>query len=239
MRPDPIARFLRLLAAECGPHVFNPWTQRDPANDGTLNGPAARRERLRAHLSGRPEQILIGEASGYQGCHVSGIPFTSERLIIAGAVPRVSAQARRLSTRRLPWSEPSATTVWNTLHALGIAERTWLWNAFAWHPHRPGQLQSNRTPTRSERLEGLAALAALLAVAPRARVFAVGRHAELALQSLGRAALTLRHPSMGGASRFRDGLRAGLRAGLNAAPAAAAAARPTARAPRGRPRARD
>ena len=53
----------------------------------------------------------------------------------------------RLSTRARPWSEPSATTVWGTLRELGVAEVTLLWNAFPWHPHKPGNLQSNRTPS--------------------------------------------------------------------------------------------
>jgi uracil-DNA glycosylase len=207
-----LARFYRLLLAECGEPVFNPWTQRDEANDGALNGPATRLARLRAHLSIAARRILIGEASGYQGCHISGIPFTSERVILAGEVPRVHADAARLSLRHIPWSEPSATTVWGALHALGIAETTVLWNAFAWHPHEPGRPQSNRTPTRTERAEGMTALAALLEAFPDAELFAVGRHAELALQELGRAATPLRHPSMGGARRFGEGLRAGVEA---------------------------
>ena len=207
-----LERFYRLLRAGCGADVFNPWTARDEANDGSLNGPAARLQRLRAHLSIDARRILVGEASGYQGCHVSGIPFTSERVILAGHVPRVTASAARLSLRHIPWSEPSATTVWGTLHALGIAEHTVLWNAFPWHPHEPGQLQSNRTPTRSEQMEGLTALEALLDAFPKAHLLAVGRHAELALGQLGRRATSLRHPSMGGARRFGDGLRAAVEA---------------------------
>ena len=211
MSDAALERFYRLLLAECGAQVFNPWRHRDEANDGTLNDPAARLARLRAHLQAAPRRILIGEASGYQGCHISGIPFTSERVILAGEVPRVRAEAARLSLRHIPWSEPSATTVWGTLHALGIAETTALWNAFPWHPHEPGRLQSNRTPTRAERAEGLTALAALLQAFPAAQLFAVGRHAELALQALGREATALRHPSMGGARRFAEGLRAAVR----------------------------
>jgi hypothetical protein len=208
MANPALARFYRLLLAECGAHVFNPWTQRDEANDGTLNGPAARLARLRAHLEVPARCVLIGEASGYQGCHISGIPFTSERVILAGEVPRVHAEAARMSLRHIPWSEPSATTVWGTLHTLGVAETTVLWNAFPWHPHEPGRLQSNRTPTRTEQGEGLTALAALLGAFPEAQLFAVGRHAQLALEQLGQAATPLRHPSMGGARRFREGLRA-------------------------------
>lgn len=208
MSHPALARFYRLLLAQCGAHVFNPWTQRDEDNDGGLNGPAARLQRLRAHLRVDARRVLIGEASGYQGAHVSGIPFTSERVILAGAVPRVQVRAARLSLRHIPWSEPSATTVWGTLHALGIAQTTVLWNAFPWHPHKPGRLQSNRTPTRAERVLGLAALDALLHAFPQAQLFAVGRHAQLALGQLGREAIALRHPSMGGARRFSEGLRA-------------------------------
>ena len=203
-------RLSRLLTIDCGPNVFNPWTARDERNDGTLNGPAARLERLRAHLGVRPAQILIGEAAGYQGCHVTGIAFTSERLLMTGAVPRI-ATLGRLSTRHIPWSEPSATTVWKTLHGLGIEDTTVLWNAFPWHPHKPGNPQSNRTPTHSERMLGLVVLDSLLSTSPKATVFAVGRHAEVLLNQVGRAALPLRHPSMGGAVLFRRGLQRALR----------------------------
>lgn len=239
MPPAAVSRFLRLLCTECTADVFNPWTDRDPRYDGALNSPEKRRERLRAHLSVRPALILIGEASGYQGCHVSGIPFTSERLLMAGAVPRVSCGGQRLSTRHVPWSEPSATVVWGALHALGIAATTILWNAFPWHPHRPGNLQSNRTPTRPERAQGLAALTALLQASREARVLAVGRHAQLALQEIGAGAswinggspvTVLRHPSMGGARLFCEGLREAV-ASRRARPPGAP---PTAPGPRGR-----
>lgn len=148
--------------------------------------------------------------TGYQGCHVSGIPFTSERLIMAGEIPRVSSEGQRLSTRHIPWSEPSATTVWGTLTELGIAEQTALWNAFPWHPHKPGNRQSNRTPTREERMLGVPVLKALLAAFPQAAVFAVGRTAEASLREVGCEARPLRHPSMGGATLFRKQLRAAL-----------------------------
>jgi hypothetical protein len=206
------ARLFRLLAADCGPDVFNPWTQSDERNDGALNGPEARRERLRAHLRVQPDHILIGEAAGYQGCHVTGMAFTSERLIMTGVIPRVATAGERLSTRHIPWSEPSATTVWKTLHALNIEQNTILWNAFPWHPHRPGNLQSNRTPTRLERQRGLVVLDSLLTAASKATVFAVGRHAESILDEVGRAAIPLRHPSMGGAVLFRRGLQRALMA---------------------------
>lgn len=203
--------FFRSLSGAPRPHVFNPWKDHDPATDLSSNAPRERLERLRAHISITARYVLIGEAAGYQGCKVSGIPFTSERLILAGEIPRICVEDHRLTSRPRPWSEPSATIVWSTLQALGIAGHTILWNAFPWHPHKPGILQSNRTPTTIERELGLPVLERLLHLQRKATVFAVGRNAEWALQFVNRTAIALRHPSMGGATRFRTQLAAASR----------------------------
>jgi uracil-DNA glycosylase len=184
--------FIGLIVEGGETGVFNPWRDRDELNDSTLNGPVDRLSRLRAHLSTRVARILIGEAAGYQGCRVSG------------------CGGKRLSIRGRPWSEPSATIVWNALHRLDIAQTTILWNAYPWHPFEPGKPHSNRTPNRSERAAGLPILEALLNSFPAAELFAVGRHAQQALHELGVTATALRHPSMGGAALFQRGLAASL-----------------------------
>ncbi|MBS0374325.1 MAG: uracil-DNA glycosylase [Proteobacteria bacterium] len=192
------------------PHVFNPWAERDPLDArGEGTGPAARLERLRAHFEVPARLVLIGEASGYQGCHFSGMAFTNEKLLLAGAVPRVGRATVRLTTRPRPWCEPSATVVWGALQALGLAGSTVLWNAFAWHPFKPGATYSNRAPTRAELESGRPVLDGVLDAFPRACLVAVGKVAERTLRGLGREpAATLRHPSMGGAREFRAGLAA-------------------------------
>lgn len=211
MNRDGLKEFWQLLGQKVGANVFNPWTDHDAGQDLVRTAPAARKARLATHLDADVKLILVGEAPGYQGCHVTGIPFTSERLLIAGSIPRVSCGGARLSARHIPWSEPSATTVWGTLHQLGLAEHAVLWNAYPWHPHRPGNLQSNRTPTPAERVAGVPVLEALLRAYPRARVFAVGRTAEASLRDAGQAAEPLRHPSMGGAKLFREQLSEAMR----------------------------
>lgn len=211
MTPSTLARFLRSLKSETGAHVFNPWTMHDPTTDIVNNRVRDRLARLRAHLSVDARYVLVGEASGYQGCKVSGVPFTSERLILEGRIPRVSTGHPRLTSRLRPWSEPSASIVWNTLHALDIADQTILWNAFPWHPHKPKLPHSNRTPTQTERKAGLPVLGELLGLYPSAMVFAVGQKAEVSLRDLGITHTALRHPAYGGATDFSRKLRQALR----------------------------
>ena len=190
------------------PGLFNPWQDHCP-HEAAGEGPVPRLERLARHLDCDPVFILVGEAPGYQGCRYSGIAFTSERLLIEGAIPRIPALSKRLSTRRLPFSEPSATIVWKTLNGLGIADRTILWNALQLHPHRPGEPWSNRTPTPGELTLGASAVRLLIAAFPSAGIVAVGRKAEYLMMAKGvTPAATVRHPARGGATAVAAGMGA-------------------------------
>lgn len=188
------------------PGLFNPWAD-VCGEDLPGNEPTAKLQRLAAHLDCVPRFILCGEAPGYQGCRHSGIAFTSERLLLEGAIPRVPAPAGRLTNRHLPFSEPSATIVWRVLKALGIADETILWNALQMHPHKPGNVRSNRTPTDAELAQGAPAVRLLVETFPQAKVVAVGRKAEGLLQQMGvGTAGQVRHPANGGATAFAEGL---------------------------------
>jgi uracil-DNA glycosylase len=142
-----------------------------------------RRERLAAYLEERrgARLLLVGEAAGYRGARVSGLPFTSER--------QVSGE---------PPGEASATIVQRVLGELGLAHDVLLWNVVPTHPHRPGLPSSNRAPTRRETEAGLRFVREL---ARGRTVVAVGRVAQRAL-----GGPYVRHPSHGGAARFREGL---------------------------------
>jgi uracil-DNA glycosylase len=207
--PDPAAveAFVDACAQKTdSPGLFNPWRERC-AHDLHTDAPARRRTRLAAHLSTDDAQlILVGEAPGYQGCRYSGCAFTSERLLLEGAIPRMPALGgERLTDRPRPFSEPSATIVWSALYEAGIAETTVLWNACPWHPAKD-QPWSNRTPSREEALAGLPILLMLRDLFPEARFAAVGRVAQGALAKAGIEAPALRHPARGGATAFREGL---------------------------------
>lgn len=187
--------------------LFHPWAERCP-EDLECNGPAVKLERLAAHLDCAPALIVCGEAAGYQGCRHSGMAFTSERLLIEGAIPRVERPQGRLTSRHLPYSEPSATIVWKTLYRLGIAESTILWNALPMHPFKSDDIRSNRTPLPAEIALGGHAMRMLVEAFPEARVVAVGRKAEGLLGEMGvPVAAAVRHPANGGASAFAEGMR--------------------------------
>lgn len=190
------------LSAFKAPNVFNPWNDCDVI-DARPHEWTFRQARLAQHFDCKPEFLLIGEAPGYQGCHFSGVPFTNEKLLLSGAIPRVPCNAR-ITTRMQPWSEPSATIVWGTLHTLNIAERTVMWNAFAWHPHTTDDPMSNRPPSQYELKAGAHVLKAVLQHFGCARIVAVGKVAARSLRLAGVHDFEMvRHPSMGGATEFR------------------------------------
>jgi uracil-DNA glycosylase len=141
------------------------------------------RDRLEAYLETHwhARYVLVGEAAGYRGARVSGIPFTSERQL-SGTGP----------------AEATATIVHRVLGELGIADDVLLWNVVPTHPHEPDRPYSNRRPSREE-IE--VSLPLLELVARGRRAIAIGRVAEAVL-----GAPYVRHPSHGGGSAFRAGL---------------------------------
>lgn len=190
------------------PLLFNPWVD-TCQEDLPGNGTAEKLHRLAQHLACNPSFILCGEAPGYQGCRHTGVAFTSERLLLEGAIPRLDQPAARLTSRRLPYSEPSATIVWDALRLAGIENKTILWNAVQLHPHKTGDFKSNRTPTAEELALGVPALKLLAQSFPKAKIVAVGNKANDLLRGVGLpVAVSVRHPSFGGASKFRAAILA-------------------------------
>lgn len=205
-KPPPcLSRFVEALSELALEGCFNPWADTDDQFD--LQGPAERRDRLIQHLAcPAPALILVGEAPGYQGARFSGIPFTSEALVLDGAIPRVASPGERITSRERPWSEPSATIMWETLYGLGLESRTLLWNACPLHPMPPGKPHGNRKPSAAEVAAGEPFLKRLLELFPKAEIGAVGRTSEGLLANMGIEAVALRHPAYGGKAQFQAGL---------------------------------
>ncbi len=81
-----------------------------------------------------------------------------------------------------------------------------IWASFPFHPHQPGNEESNRAPTKEEMRTGQIFLTALMEIFAITTVVAVGRAAEKTLGTLNIPATRIRHPSHGGAHLFRSGL---------------------------------
>ena len=209
--------FLRLLKRSPSGAVFNPWWQIDEQNDIGPNVPAIRRKHLRAYLQqrlGREKLALIGEAVGYRGGHFSGIPMTSERLLLdkqPDVVATLYKPQRTSKPEKCPngFSEPTATIVWGTLLRLGLKpDQFVLWNAFPWHSFDPRHgMLSNRMPNKSERSAGLPVLKAFLELFPCDQVVALGKVAAAQLEELNVTADCVRHPASGGAKLFRQQIK--------------------------------
>jgi uracil-DNA glycosylase len=220
MSVQSIEQFIRMLKRSPSGSVFNPWWQIDERNDIDTNAPAIRRQQLRAYFSerlGKARLAVVGEALGYRGGHFSGIPMTSERMLLgrkqdAGIMPAQifsSITSRRTSKSqksRDGFSEPTATILWSALLKLGLSAKQFvLWNAFPWHSFDPrrGTL-SNRTPTRKERASGLSVLKAFLDLFPCNEIVALGNIAASQLEELNVNVHRVRHPASGGARLFRQ-----------------------------------
>jgi uracil-DNA glycosylase len=153
MSRNQLDNFLRLLKASPSGAVFNPWWQIDKENDASRQCPAIRREHLTVYFRerlGKARLAIVGEALGYRGGHFSGIPMTSERMLLGKQKNIVTTLCERrkvcgasdgghpdksglqilttIKPRRTSkpsvcpngFSEPTATIVWGALLKIGL-----------------------------------------------------------------------------------------------------------------------
>lgn len=188
-----------VLAIQTSALATNFYLEASDLEGGFSTTASQRLDRLIAHLRSVEggELALVGEAAGWQGARQSGVAFTSP------------ASVGLVGTK-----EPSATTVHGLLSEAGLLDGALLWNAFPLHPHNDGEPRTNRTPTASELVAGLDALR--LAIDGR-RILCVGRKSEAQVElilghsipsimdaTVNSRAISVRHPSNGGSTQFRE-----------------------------------
>lgn len=234
--PD-VSRFVLTLAGiETPDGLFNPWRDVDVDWDVGRRAPCIRRAQFALYLKmrlGHVDWLWVGEALGYRGAHFSGVPFTSERMLL-GHHPRVRPEmliGRRglrtsradhpeipgktsRATRMMGFAEVSATVVWRAVLDNDLRpERVLFFSAVPFHPYdvRRGTL-SNRPPKKAEIHAALSLIRALLDEIARhqehdPRIVAVGNVGEYALQKLGLPYAKTAHPAQGNAARFLAEMR--------------------------------
>ncbi|MEW1948736.1 uracil-DNA glycosylase [Pseudarthrobacter sp902506025] len=211
-----IAAFVEQLAVvDTGAAANNFFNHAVPEN-------ALRRHNLELYLQEmlerRPKVLLVGEAPGFRGMRITGVPFTN-RVILGGAANSfglfgpgkgyvLPSEAAGVA------AEPTATVLWQVLEEVGFLPL--LWSAFPWHPHQPGNPLSNRTPRPSETKLGTPFWQELAELFGISTIVAVGNVAQHSLQRSGLDVPKVRHPAHGGRSGFKQGLEQLLERGMPA-----------------------
>ena len=202
----------RLASVQTGPGCTNFF-------DHSVSANALRRQNLALYLQEMrersPKVLLLGEAPGFRGMRLTGVPFTN-RTILAGAADAFGLFGPDKGYVLPPdaagiAAEPTATVMWEVLAELEFLPL--LWSACPWHTHVPGRPLSNRTPTAAEAALGTPFWQALVAEFGVETVVAVGNVADRSLRRSGTHAVKIRHPAHGGRAGFKRGVEELIAAG--------------------------
>lgn len=198
---EEFVEFLRTLDVE-------DFSTSENLYDGKSKESEIRRHNLTVYLKMmkdiNPGIMMIGEAPGYKGCRLTGVPFTSEKVLATN--PFFCDQGFRfINEKDKLESEQSATIVWNELNAL--KEKPLIWNIFPFHPFGNKGVYSNRTPNSKELDLGRKILETILGLFPVNKIIAIGRKPESRLLIMGINHVYVRHPANGGKSEFVQGLK--------------------------------
>jgi uracil-DNA glycosylase len=149
--------------------------------------------------------LLVGEAPGYRGCKLTGIPFTSGIIIKKSQHQIFKAIGSQIKLKQLV-SENTASIFWEVMS--NDAVMPILWNAFPYHPHKFNNQETNRKPTALEIGEGKLYLKEVYELFKPRRLFALGRVSQAVLMDTfpGKEVRYIRHPSHGGKKEFIQGM---------------------------------
>lgn len=148
-----------------------------------------------------PKILLLGEAPGYKGCRLTGVPFTSENILANHPFFKdFSFQFINDNLER----EQSATIVWNVLQ--NYENKPLIWNIFPFHPYDGLSYNTNRTPNENELEIGKEYLLKLLEIFEINLIAAVGRKPESKIKAINIKSQYVRHPANGGKSKFVSGI---------------------------------
>lgn len=154
-----------------------------------------------------PSILILGEAPGYKGCGVSGIPFTSEKVLAENKFFK-NTEVKFINDKLKLESEISSTIVWEELSTLAESSLPLMWNIFPFHPFKlKKDKKINRTPTPTELKEGKNFLSNLLKIFEIKKIIALGRKPESQLKEFNMPFSYIRHPARGGKSEFVKSFR--------------------------------
>lgn len=199
--------FVQALAAIRLPNVFNPYADQCGVHD-RANAPALRRRALRSYLEAVKalgvDTIWMGRDLGYRGGRRTGLALTDEQHLpaLSSIYPGSSASK---TTHGPVIAERTAAEIWALLAQLDFPPL--LWNVFPLHPHEPDQPFTNRKFSARELAHVDDLNGKLIGWLGIRRVVAIGQDAAGYAARFSVQVECVRHPSYGGITDFRAGVR--------------------------------
>ena len=158
---------------------------------------------LEAQLRQSPKILLVGESAGHNGGRRHGLHLLGrDNFSEVGDNLNINL-VDPLSTK-LPDSA-TVKIIWNEVYKLNPLPLTF--NIFPFHSYPVGNQFANRVPNKDELFGHLNFIDELIKMFKPARIVAIGRVAETGLCRLNIDCDYVRHPSMGGKSKFIQQLR--------------------------------
>lgn len=201
---DKIELFINELAKEeSTPTLTNVYSQREEQGNICRHNLSLYLHRI---MENNSKIMLVGEAPGFHGCRLSGIPFTCEYDFTIAVVPGLMGKelGYEIFSKEKPEYELSASIVWPKLKewhdAYGATPL--LWNICPFHPHKEENVLSNRTPTSKEIQCGVSYFLQLVELFDIQYIGCIGRKSDGMVEKLGLPHTYLRHPSCGGIKLF-------------------------------------
>lgn len=203
---DRIRLFIdELSKEESTPELTNVYSSEVPQSEICRDNLSNYLQRIRNNNN---KVMLIGEAPGFHGCRLSGIAFTCEENFTDDIIPGVMGKnmGYRIFSKGKPEKERSASIVWPKL-------KDWyndhgsvplLWNICPFHPHKEGNIMSNRTPKKKEIERGIKYFLELVDIFDIQYIGCIGRKSfnTIETMNLNISLEYLRHPSCGGKREF-------------------------------------
>ncbi|MEA3289146.1 MAG: uracil-DNA glycosylase [Campylobacterota bacterium] len=165
---------------------------------------------LRVYLNILKEQyyngvMLVAEAPGYSGCNITGIPFTTVKILNEKPHEIFNKLDDELFKGEL-FSDISGAVIWDYLK--DKEKLPLFWNSFPFHPYKRYKKFSNRKPTESELKEGIGYIDDLIELFNPSQILSLGRYGQISLQKIypDQKIEYIRHPSYGGKKDFIEGM---------------------------------
>lgn len=95
-----------------------------------------------------PQNLCVGEAAGFHGCRMTGIPFTSEEILFSSDL-YIPILSHLCFNRARMMKESTASMIYSQLTEK-LFHNIIFWNIVPYHPFKEDNIEQNRTPTQEE-----------------------------------------------------------------------------------------